>query len=1649
MIIVKDLKDLVEVINYIADNNKSTQREHQNINTEGLSKFKDSLYEVLQYIDKSISPDSLTPQKKELFDALNKLSLEERNSLSQAMLTSYYTPNYIVDAISKSIESYWIDKDLESIQVCEPSAGSGKFIKPFLNPKTTVDAVELDSLTSKILKNNFSYPNVHIHNTGYENFIPANKYDLIVGNVPFGNYSVYDQNLSADQKRIINGKIHNYFFIKSLENIKPGGIISLMTTSAMNNDFDAKEFRETLMKDMNLISCVRFSDETFKESKTKVVSDLLILQKPLGLKNELSLRELDFIESSYFLEEDSKFPLNQFLKNNPENILGDLYLTKGFLGKETLSVLDNPAINKSERLLDILHNDFERFGSKKLLDIELPSVNKIVSTVLDDSQNDKILKAYPFAVPGNIIFLDNAFQKVTVNHNSISLLDTVAFNVAPKDQQKLMVLLEIRDTYKNLRLELRDNNLPKVSILQNNLNEQYDLFVFLGDYINTIGNAKLLASEADIDLLKGLELFDNGQWHKSEIFHKNFENIQIEAPKLQTIEDSIGLSFQKYGRLELDYITSVYNKDFSTWAKEALEKELLYINPIITDFDKIKGFELTIPSKFVSGYVEGKLSIFQNSNLLLKDNVLSDLIDKNVIEKAKEALINALPFKLNIAEINPGMGEPWVDTSIYEMFAREHFNVAEFSINHVASLDKYKISGGYSSFANANYSVETNSNKVQYPKIFEYAMIHNIPDYKKKVFRDGNEMRVADKETINAVILSVDKLNAAFSSWLLQQKDICQSLENRYHLLNNAVVKENFNISLLNFDDITAVTPYSHQKNAVWQNVNQLGGIVDHEVGFGKSTTMAMTTMKKKQFGLIKKELVTGLNANYVALYETYKATYPKGKFLLVEPEDLKPEKKQETFYKIANNDWDAVITAHSCLMKFPIAPYTQKEILKETIDEIKNTVNDTEFSKLLSRGETNSLNKKLADAEVKYKYATDIINEKKEKGTLIFDDLGFDSLTVDESQEFKNLSFSTRHSRVAGLGNQNEVQKTTNLLSYVRHIQSVHNADKGITFASGTTISNSITEMFLLFKYLRPSMLKEKGMNSFDQWARVFARKTNEYEESVTGMIKQKERFRYFVKVPELAKMYNDVTNYADFNTFNIERPKAQNNLITVEPYKEQLDYFERIKRFGATKNPSHLIGRAAPTSSGNEIQKAVGLICTNLGRKSALSLKLIDPSLPDHPNDKIHTMANNVLFFHEQYKSEKGTQLIFCDQGVPGSVNYDLYSYMKGILIEKGIPAKEIAFIHDWDKKRDQLFSKVNSGEIRILLGSTSKMGIGVNVQKRIVALHHVDFPWRPTDMVQRNGRGERPGNFVLPKFDNVLNVFYYATKQSLDSYTFNLLQIKHNFILQIKNSSVSTRVIDEGLIDVNGNMNFSEYMAACSSNQYLTKKLQVEKKLNALIDFKNSTELTFRQKTNQLSFIKDDIGKNERLIVKLTSDVSLKGDFKTNIINGKTYSNDKDIALALRFLLGNKFKTKDYNLPFATFSNNFNLIVAPKYNDVPIDKDNYSVFLQTPNNFKIGFKSNAFTKDDIQVAQYADNCMARIPILLDAEKKRLKDNLESNNEIQAVLDKKIDKSEEINSLKKELAELDVLIEKENKKNDPDNDQDLDKGKANKPKF
>lgn len=1626
MKIIKNINDFVDLINTIYDEKPIEDF----VDTKGLAKFKSNLYEVNQYIDNALSTEALSPANKNLFNALSKITAEDRHKLSTAMLTSYYTPESIITPVQELVTDYFNKNDFQRIDICEPSAGTGNFIKNIVGENNYIDAIELDTFTSKILKNNIDHPNVTIHNMGFEDFRPTKKYDLVIGNIPFGNYNIYDEELSKEQINIVNGQIHNYFFLKSVENLKPGGVLALMTTASMNNSTNGRLLREYLMENTNLISCIRFNDTTFKESNTKVISDLLVIQKPLEKKVLISERErmyINIIPSELKPETN----VNQYISSNPANMMGEYYLTSGYAGKEIISVRDND-FDYSDIFSITLQNDFEKFSLKNL-NTESIVEEKKVDRIALLAEHQTILSAYPNVVLGNIIESKNDFFKIVLQPEDRELYTKIPVTVAVLDRENLSLLIQIRENYKYLNLALKEVDPDKKTIdkFHNELENNYDLFNFRCDAINNKRNCKLLSYDIESDLLRGLENLVNGQFIKSSIFDTEFIQEAEIKDKANSIQDAIALSYSKYAAINNDYISEVYDKKFDVWAKEALKEGLLFINPVIKNFNEISTFELCIPTQFKSGYIDGKLNIYKDDALLFQTlNPLKHLLDRENIKIATEALIDVVPFKLSIQEIDPSLGEPWIPLDYYQLFGKQHLDCSVFKLSHFEALDKYSVKSTPSQFAQQNYSVSTENRNVGFDKIFEMAMVHTVPEYTIKTFRNGVENREVDRKTINAVNYSVTKLNTAFTQWLSENPTIAADLETKYHLMNNAIVKENFNISLLNFDNIVGKSPYDHQKAAVWQNITQMGGIIDHEVGFGKTLTMAMTTMKKIELGLIKKELVVGKNANYKDLYDAYRENYPKGKFLLVQPEDVSDKKKQETFYRIINNNYDAVFIAHSSLIAFPKAPYQEKEILDEIIGDLRSTILADKEDRLMTSGEVNKLMKTLKDNESNLKYAIDTINNRKANGNVIFDDLKFDSITVDESHDFKNLKFVTKHTRVAGLGNKEAVQKTDNLLAYIRNIQTKNGGDKGITFASGTTISNSITEMYLLFKYLIPTKLAEKKMNNFDQWARVFARKTTEYEESVSGQVKLKERFRYFVKVPELAKMYNDITNYADINTFKIDRPLGQIQLITVEPFLEQEKYMNDVKKFGQTKDLNYLHNYKG---NAQNAQKAVGLICTSEGKKAALCLKLIDPTFPDHPTDKIHTMANEVIKNYEKFNADRGTQLIFCDQGVPDGKNFNLYAHMKSILVSKGIPEEQIAFIHSWDNKKEKLFNKVNAGEIRVVIGSTGKMGVGVNMQKRITAMHHLDFPWRPTDMIQRNGRGERTGNVVLPKFDNKLDIFCYATKNSLDAYTFNLLQIKHNFILQIKNASVKTRTVDEGVIDQKGNLNFTEYMAACSSNQYLTQRLGIEKKLNMAIDLKITLDQQNRQNAHKINRLESEIANH-----RLSFDTFSKDKELASKIVPFT---DITIATVLRENLSQRIEARDFKNPLMILANGFELVISVKYKDFSIGLDNYNVYLKTPNNKRIGYKSHSFTKDDKEVMNYASNCIDRIPGLIKEAENDLYDAIRKKEIIEKIINTTLSNTDEITSYREHIAAIDVLIEAENNKNlNPDNDDEED---------
>jgi hypothetical protein len=613
------------------------------------------------------------------------------------------------------------------------------------------------------------------------------------------------------------------------------------------------------------------------------------------------------------------------------------------------------------------------------------------------------------------------------------------------------------------------------------------------------------------------------------------------------------------------------------------------------------------------------------------------------------------------------------------------------------------------------------------------------------------------------------------------------------------------------------------------------------------------------------------MKANVTEVAATYRKAYPGARILAPGENDFSPAKRLRLFHEIKNNHWDCVIMTHDQFGKIPQAPEIEKQIFETELDNLEKDLNTLEeMGGTVSRSMRKGLEIRKNNLKVKLLSVLNRIENRKDSD-ICFTDLGIDHLFIDEAHKFKNLGFTTRHDRVAGLGNMQGSQKALNMLFAIRTLQQKFDSDLCVTFLSGTPISNSLTEMYLLFKYLRPKELERQNIENFDALAAVFARKTTDFEFSVTGEIIAKERFRHFIKVPELALFYNEIADYKTAEHIHLNKPRLKEVLVNLKPTPEQSDFIERLMQFAKTGDGG-LIGRAQLS---REEDKGRMLIATNYAKKMATDMRLINPFLyGDHPDNKVSACARKVAELYHESMPHKGTQIIFSDIGTPKPGAFNLYDALKDKLIQDfKIPAGEITFIHDWtQKKKPELFRKMNNGEIRILIGSTDKAGTGLNVQERVIAMHHLDIPWKPTELEQRNGRGARQGNLIAKKFyhNQVLN-FIYATEQSLDNYKFNLLKNKQTFISQMKNCELNVRTIDEGALDEKSGMNFSEYIAVLSGDTTLLEKAKLEKKIAVLEGLKRSHLKEAAHSRSHLESLQIELKNSLQILDKLTTDTA----------------------------------------------------------------------------------------------------------------------------------------------------------------------------------
>ena len=1031
----------------------------------------------------------------------------------------------------------------------------------------------------------------------------------------------------------------------------------------------------------------------------------------------------------------------------------------------------------------------------------------------------------PFYIKDTLVLFNGKLGLIAEPHNFEAKFDAL-------DPQPELPFYEDYLTLRDIYLELSGyENEHEIQFpeLRKSLNFYYDAFIVKHGELNKNANRNRILNDAALGfkVLSSLEVRENEQFVRSDIFHGPLFQ-QKEMLKTDDPAEALARCLNDTGRVDLMLIGQITG---------------LTANEIILQLDKqILLNPQTLNWETTDNYLSGNVVL----KLKAAEKLAGDDPQNLQFARSLAAIRRVQPERIPFERLDFNLGERWVPIDFYQRFATDLFKL-DTKINYLASIDDYKVSYAKkgNTITNEEFSVTPKeSNKITGRTLLEYALLNTNPHFTYPVEQYGKVVRVPDTEAIQNAHRKVDNIRARYLLWLLElPNEDKKYLEKLYNDTYNCYALREYDGSHLTFPGLDfkalkILDLYPSQRNAAWRVIQNNGGLIDHEVGLGKTLTMIIAAMEMKRLGIVHKPMILALKANVQQITDTFRLAYPKAKLLAPGENDFEPAKRKRIFHEIKNNNWDCIILTHDQFGKIPQDPEIQRQILEIELDNTElDLLAMQSGGEEITKEKLKGLEIRKENLEAKLKSVIDAIENRKDTG-INFREMAIDHLFIDESHKFKNLTFTTRHTKVAGLGNIAGSQKALNMLFAIRTLQDRYDTDLCATFLSGTPISNSLTEMYLIFKYLRPRELERQHISNFDAWAAVYARKTVDFEFTVTNEIRAKERFRHFIKVPELALFYNQITDYKTAKHINLDKPEIEETLVNIKPTPDQQDFIKRLMQFAKTGDAT-FIGRRPLTK---DEDKGRMLIATNYAKKMAVDMRLVNPDkYGDNPGNKVNVCARNVAEIYHESTPHKGTQIVFSDIGTPKPDEFNVYDALRDKLINDfNIPASQITFIHNWatDKQRKELFKKMNAGEIRILIGSTEKAGTGLNVQERIVAMHHLDIPWKPSELEQRDGRGARQGNWLAKQFyGNKVRNFIYAVEQSLDNYKFNLLKNKQIFISQMKNNELSVRTLDEGAMDEQSGMSFSEYIAILSGDTSLLEKTRLEKKVAELEGYKGA--------------------------------------------------------------------------------------------------------------------------------------------------------------------------------------------------------------------
>lgn len=1606
-------------------------------------------------------------------------------SLKNSVLSAFYTPPEIVNALAETLSNAGIIPG----HFLDPSAGMGEFISAFNSQGKLKETVsfEKDLLTGKMLK--YLYPGSTIKVEGFENIRESrnNYFDLTTSNIPFGDVAVFDPVFHASSviaEKMATGAIHNYFFLKAVKTLREGGILAFITSQGVMDSPKNQPVRNWLTGECSLVSAIRLPNNLFSDyAGTAVGSDLIILQKN-GYKERISDREEAFIHSrplssgitvnNYFQDMQRIVHTEGFIDTDPYGKPAWIYEHGGGL-KGIAADMRKMLQNDLSRYLDIElfnhHSDknhqkeaqpepIQRTQSKQQrvsfqkketnnnptqpvrvqsggTQLSLFDQFEAVPTIRQGKPQKENFEPRPFEGELHHFLSDGSL--VAVNSSQVGYLRDInnkggmfhPLDIGQKQRGIIRFYIEIRDAYEQLyhfeATEKTEN--PKIRRL---LNSQYDAFVQKHGFLNATDNLKAIKMDKGALSVLALERYMNGKAEKADIFRTPVSFSNLNQAENASPEEALALSLNRTGNVDVDFMARRTGLEVSE-IKEQLHGHI-YFNPL--------GGNYETTDKFLAGNVVQKTGLIKK---YLEDNDGNpDIIDNREISEAYNALQKVMPERIAFEQLDFNLGERWIPAGIYEKYASYLFDT-DVKVHYLPNLDEFSVETDRNTAQIYDkFCVRSQSRSYNGMALLKHALLNTTPNITKTITVDDKEVKVPDSEAIQMAGSKIDEIREGFTNWLYgQSPEFKQRLAGLYNDKFNCFVRPEYNGSHQSFPGLDLkglgiTNLYDSQKDAIWMLKQNSGGICDHEVGAGKTLIMCCAAYEMKRLNIASKPMIIGLKANVHEIAETFRTAYPHAKILYPGKQDFTPQKRLKIFHDIKNNNWDAIILTHDQFQKIPQSPEMQQRILQEELNSVEENlevlknqganVSNAMLKGLLKR--QSNLEAKLKDIAYQIEQRTDDVVDFKQ--------IGIDHLFVDESHKFKNLMFNTRHDRVAGLGNSQGSQRALNLLFAIRTIQANKGKDLGATFLSGTTISNSLTELYLLFKYLRPEALARQDIHCFDAWAAIYTKKTADFEFSVTNQIVQKERFRYFIKVPELAAFYSEITDYRTAKDVGIDRPEMNEQLYHIPPTPDQKDFIKRLMTF-AQNGDATILGRA-PLSEREE--KAKMLIATDYARKMSLDMRMISPHYEDHIDNKASHCAANIARYYRKYQQQKGTQFVFSDLGTYKPREWSVYGEIKRKLHEDhGIPAHEIRFIQEakTDKARKEIIRGMNSGQVRVLFGSTDMLGTGVNAQKRAVAIHHLDIPWRPSDLEQRNGRAVRKGNEIAKAFaGNKLDTFIYAVEKSLDSYKFNLLANKQLFIRQLKSNNMGTRTIDEGAMDENSGMNFSEYVAILSGNTELLEKAKLQKKITALESERKAFYRSRSSSEYKLDEIQHAIKHNNTVINEMTADWGffrdrVKKDKEGNLLNpvslnGLNTSGFEAVGAKLKEVDDNINTKGEYKKIGELYS--FRLLVKSELSakDGSIfSDDNYinnRFFIQGQSGIKYTYNNGRIARDPKLASMNFLNALHKIPELIENHQVQNEKLRKDVPVLQEVVNGKWRKEDELNKLKTELSVLERKI-------------------------